>query len=49
MVATVSANSMTLKNTDGTSLTYGNTGGGNATGDASHHDSFTLVRRTGQV
>ena len=48
MVATVSANSMTLKNTDGTALTYGNTGG-NASGDAFHHDSFTLVRRTGQV
>ncbi len=48
MIATVSANSMTLKNTDGTALTYGNTGG-NASGDAFHHDSFTLVRRTGQV
>ena len=39
-------NSMTLKNTDGTSLTYGNTGGA-ATGVTSHYDSFTLVRRTG--
>ena len=47
-VASVSGNSMTLKNTDGTSLTYGNTGGG-ATGVASHFDSFTLVRRTGTV
>ncbi len=47
MVASVSSNSITLKNTDGTSLTYGNTGG--ATGVASHFDSFTLVRRTGQV
>ena len=44
----VSGNSMTLKNTDGTSLTYGNTGGG-ATGVTSHYDSFTLVRRTGTV
>ena len=47
-VATVSANSLTLSNTDGTTLTYGNTGG-NASGDAFHHDSFTLVRRTGQI
>jgi len=47
-IATVSSNSITLKNTDGTSLTYGNTGG-NASGDAFHHDSFTLVRRSGQV
>ena len=31
LVASVTSNSMTLKNTDGTSLTYGNTGGG-ATG-----------------
>ena len=39
---------MTLKNTDGTTLTYGNTGGA-ATGDGFHHDTFTLVRRTGQI
>ena len=48
VVASVTSNSMTLKNTDGSSLTYGNTGGG-ATGVASHFDSFTLVRRTGNV
>ena len=39
---------MTLRNTDGTTLTYGNTGGA-ATGVTSHYDSFTLVRRTGTV
>ena len=32
-VASVSGNSITLKNTDGTSLTYGNTGGGATTVD----------------
>lgn len=47
-VASIVGNTMTLKNTDGSTLVYGNTGGG-ATGNNSFHDQFTLVRRTGQV
>ena len=50
-IASVAGNTnkqITLKNTDGTTLTYGNTGGA-ATGTSDHRDAFTLVRRTGQV
>ena len=48
IVASVSGNNITLKNTDGTSLNYGNTGG-NASGVTAHYDNFTLIRRTGTV
>ena len=47
-IASVNNNSITLKNTDGTTLTYGNSGGSD-TGDDDFHDTFTLVRRTGQI
>ena len=50
-IASVAGNKnkqITLKNTDGTTLTYGNTGGA-ATGTSDHRDAFTLVRRTGTI
>ncbi len=47
-IASVNNNSITLKNTDGTTLIYGNSGGSD-TGDDDFHDTFTLVRRTGQI
>ena len=47
-VAGTNHKQITLKNTDGTTLTYGNTGGA-ATGTSDHRDAFTLVRRTGTI
>ncbi len=48
-VASIVGNTMTLKNTDGSTLVYGNNGSVSGTGDDFTHDRFELIRRTGQV